>query len=329
MIPPSKVTCPRINFPLKQEQNEVRRKDVLKAVMSQPREDIRSLPTVAIHTYILILTIALSLAGNMLVCLAFYRNGRLRTITNFYLLSLSIVGLLIATFAFPFTAIASALRQWPFNDNFCQFNGFLTYYIAGVSLGTLALTAVNRYFCVVKPQLYPVLFTKKKSVFSIVFVWLFTLTAGLTVTLVTPISFGVKVDDSKVIASVFVAVFIVFPMCVILFCYGSVYRAIRRHNVAVNPSLQGATSQGTVGVHEIQASRVLLAAVIGFCVCWTPAIVISILKRVTQLQTPSLWLSFYLLFAALSSWINPIIYGVMNRAMRKEFLKLLRCQSQK
>ncbi|XP_078355133.1 histamine H2 receptor-like [Oculina patagonica] len=308
--------------------------------MSQPREDTRSLPTVAVHTSILVLTIALSLAGNTLVCLAFYRNRRLRTITNFYVLSLSIIGLLIATFAFPFTAIASVLRQWPFNDNFCQFNGFLSYYIAGVSLGTLALTAVNRYFCVVKPQLYPILFTKKKTVFSIAFVWLFTLSAGLTVTLVTPISFawhpenlfcpmtGLRVDDSKVIASVFVAVFIVFPMCVILFCYGSVYRAIRRHNVAVNPSLQEATSQGTVSAHEIQASRVLLAAVIGFCVCWTPAIIISILKRVTQLQTPSLWLSFYTLFAASSSWINPIIYGVMNRAMRKEFLKLLRCQSQ-
>ncbi len=170
--------------------------------------------------------------------------------------------------------------------------------------------------------------------------WLFTLTAGLKVTLVTRISFawhpenlfcpmtGLRVDDSKVTASVFVAFFIVFPMCIILFCYVSVYRAIRRHNVAVNPSLQAATSQGTVSAHEIQASRVLLAAVIGFWVCWTPAIVISILKRVTQLQTPSLWLSFYLLFAASSSWINPIIYGVMNRAMRKEFLKLLRCQSQ-
>ncbi len=274
--------------------------------MSQPREDTRSLPTVAVHTSILVLTIALSLTGNTLVCLAFYRNRRLRTITNFYVLSLSIIGLLIATFAFPFTAIASALRQWPFNDNFCQFNGFLTYYIAGVSLGTLALTAVNRYFCVVKPQLYPVLFTKKKTVLSIVFVWLFTLTAGLTVTLVTPISFawhpenlfcpmtGVKVDESKVIASVFVTVYIVFPTCIVLFCYGSVYRAIRRHNSAVNPSLQEATSQGTVSAHEIQASRVLLAAVIGFCVCWTPAIDISILKRVTQLQTPSLWLSFLL-----------------------------------
>ena len=275
--------------------------------------------------------------GNSLVCLAFYRNRRLRTITNFYVLSLSVIGLIIATFAFPFSAIASGLRKWPFNANLCQVNGFLSAYFAGVSLAILALTAINRYFCVVKPSLYPVLFTKKKTVFSIVFVLLLTLIANLTITLVTPISFAWNPEylfcevssNHDVLMSVYLrTVFTGLPMCLILFCYGSVYIAIRRHNAAVNPSLQGANSHGTVSAHEIQASRVLLAAVIGFGVCWTPAVVINILKRVIQLEMPSFWLSFYTLFAASSSWINPIIYGFMNRAMRKGFLKLLRCQSQ-
>ncbi len=304
--------------------------------MSQPREDTRSLPTVAVQTSILILTIALSLAGNSLVCLAFYRNRRLRTITNFYVLFLSIYGLIIATFSYPFAAIASGLRKWPYNAKFCNFNGLLTYLISGVTLGTLVLTAVNRYVCVVKPGLYPVLFTKKKTVFSIVFVWLFTLTAGAIAKVVTPISFVWHPEylfcevstNYEVLMPVYVTFFIGLPMCLILFCYGSVYRAIRRHNVAVNPSLQGATSQGTVSAHEIQASRVLLAAVIGFCFCWIPSIVISCLERVVQLSMPPFWQSLYGLSPALSFWINPVIYGVMNRAMRKEFLKLLRCQIQ-
>ncbi len=304
--------------------------------MSHSREDTRSLPTIAVQTSILVLTIALSLAGNSLVCLAFYRNRRLRTITNFYVLFLSIYGLIIATFSYPFAAIASGLQDWPFNVKFCQFNGFITYFIAEVTLGTLALTAINRYVCVVKPRLYPVLFTKKKTIFSIVFVLLFTLTAGAIAKQVTPISFAWQPEyifcevssNYEVLMPVYVTFFIGLPICLILFCYGSVYRAVRRHNVAVNPSLQGATSQGTVSVHEIQASRVLLAAVIGFCFCWIPSIVISFLDRVAQLSMPPFWQSLYGLSPALGFWINPIIYGVMNRAMRKEFLKLLRCQSQ-
>lgn len=304
--------------------------------MKQPKEDTRSLATVYIHTSSLVLMTVFSLAGNSLVCLAFYRNRRLRKATNFYVLSLSVNGLIMATFGFPFVAIASGLRKWSFSANFCQFNGFISYYISGVSLGTLALTAVNRYVCVVKPQCYPVLYTKKKTVFSIVFVWLFTLTTGLIAMLVTPISFEWnpktlfctmtknKLSVNRVSHFAFVTVF-VLPLGIILFCYGSIYWSIRRHNAAVNPSLQAANSQGTVDTHEIRASRVLLAAVIGFCLCWTPMIAVSILRKVSQFHISAFWHSFNALIAASSSWINPIIYGVMNRAMRKEFLKILRC----
>ena len=307
--------------------------------MNQPKaakEDTRSLAIVHIHTSSFVLMTALSLAGNSLVCLAFYRNRRLRKATNFYVLSLSVNGLIMATFGFPFLAVASGLRKWPFPANFCQLNGFTTYYIAGVSLSTLALTAINRYVCVVKPQSYPVLFTNKKTFFSVVFVWLFTLTIGLTATLVTPISFKWnpktlictmtknKLSANRVLYFAFVTV-IALPLGIILFCYGSVYWSIRRHQAAVSPSLQAANGQGTVDKHEIRASRVLVAAVIGFCLCWTPMIAISILRKVDRFHVPASWNSFNALIAASSSWINPIIYGVMNRAMRNEFLKILRC----
>ena len=119
--------------------------------------DTRSLPAVILHTIILVTTSLLSLTGNSLVCVAFYRNRRLRTITNFYVLSLAIADLMVAILLFPFGAIASGFRRWPFNFNFCQFAGFLAVYWGQVSTCTLALTSINRYFCVVKPQKYSVL----------------------------------------------------------------------------------------------------------------------------------------------------------------------------
>ena len=99
-------------------------------------------------------------------------------------------------------------------------------------------------------------------------------------------------------------------------------------NSAVIPSLQQANGQGTVSAYEIQTSRVLLAAVIAFIACWLPAEVANVLERVTELDVPSFWQSFSSLVASCSSWINPVIYGMMNRAMRKEFLKLLRCREE-
>ena len=109
------------------------------------------------------------------------------------------------------------------------------------------------------------------------------------------------------------------PMPIILVGYVSVYRTTRRHNSAVIPSLQEAPSPGTVSVHEIHPSRVLLAAVIAFSVCWLCAIIIIMLERVAKLDAyvfPHFGES-----AAFSSWINPIINGVMS--MRNEFRKSL------
>ena len=304
--------------------------------MNQPK-DTRSLLIVNVHTSVAALMSVLSVAGNSLICLAFYRNRRLRTITNFYVLSLAVTDIIGATFVYPFNAVASGLRKWPFGFRFCQFNGFLSYLWVVVSVGLLALTAVNRYFCIVKSQFYPTYFTRKKTVCSIIFVCLFDLVAGLISSLTPPVVFQwdpqylmcrmTEMEDiaEKTLTVLFVSVFVGLPMGLILLCYGSVYRTIRRHNSAVIPSLQGTNSQGTVSAHEIQASRVLLVAVIAFCVCWIPTIVISTLLRVTRLVLPSLWEPSHILAASCSSWINPIIYGVMNRAMRKEFLKLLRC----
>ena len=304
--------------------------------MTQPEEDTRSLPTVAMHSVILALSAIFALVGNLLLCLAFYRNRRLRTITNIYVLSLAVADIMASTFVLPVSTVASAYRAWPFNFDFCQFSGVLSYLLGTTSINILALTAVNRYICIVKPHLYPTLFTRKKTLFSIPLVLLLTLTASLTATLATPMVFqwyplylACEVTGLEIQAGVSksTVVFVGLAMSLIIFCYGSVYRTIKRHNFVVNPSLQDIASQATVSPHEIQASRVLLATVIGFGVCWIPVTVVRILNRDAGSAMSSYWLSFSALFVAFSSWINPVIYGVMNRAMRKEFLKLLHCRS--
>ena len=303
--------------------------------MSPTYEDTRSLPTFAVHTLIFAQITVLSLAGNSLVCLALYRNRRLRTITNIYVLSLAIADITSVTFIYPFSTVASGMRRWPFGFNFCQLNGLLCYIWALLSMGILALTAVNRYFCVVKPRFYPILFTAKKTVFTILLTSLLTFSVYLTAILLSSVSYQWHPDylfcqmaaketpASKPLVFTLVAHFFAFPLCVIIFCYGKVYRTIRRHNSVVIPSLQEANASTAISAQEIQASRVLLAAVIAFCICWLPSAITIVSDQLTS--TPPFWQSFSSLASACSAWINPIIYGVMNRAERKEFVTLLRC----
>lgn len=128
-------------------------------------DDTRSLPTVVLHTVILVVTAFLTLTGNSLVCFAFYRNRSLRTVTNFYVLSLAIADLMIGTFCFPAHAIASGLRKWPFDNNFSQITGLVVELWVQVSLCILALVSINRYVCVVRQNKYLTFFSRKKHYF--------------------------------------------------------------------------------------------------------------------------------------------------------------------
>ena len=302
--------------------------------MVQIEEDTRSLTIVVTHTVSYGLTTLLALAGNLLVFLALYRNRRLRTITNLYVISLAVADVIAATFPFPFRAIASGLRRWPFGYNFAQFAGCIQFFWTGVSICTLMLTAVNRYFCVVKPQRYSIYFSRKKATLSIILVWLVMCVISFTVAfssqfvyLWNPNVCMFRVITTFKASNVAYSCFGFLSISIVVYGYGSVYRVILRHNNAVAPSLQRANSSGAVSAQEIKSCRVLFATVFGFCTTWFPWIPLIILEHGFNISIPSVALSIAMLSTSISTWINPVIYGVMNRAMRKEFQNILLCRN--
>lgn len=152
---------------------------------------------------------------------------------------------------------------------------------AQVSLSILTLASINRYVCVLKPLKYPVFFDKKKTVLSIISVWLFTLLQTLCLTIATPVTFrwspkhlycqGTSPDERTERAIyIFFGCFFTVPMLLVIFCYGSIYRVVKKHNATIVPALQSANYLRTISAQEIKTSRVIFAAVLGYCVCWTP-----------------------------------------------------------
>ena len=61
----------------------------------------RSLTLVIMEGSLLVVLNIVSLIGNVLVCLSVYRNPRLRTSTNLYIIALAISDLLSAVFVMP------------------------------------------------------------------------------------------------------------------------------------------------------------------------------------------------------------------------------------
>ena len=305
--------------------------------MGPTEESTESLPHSAINTSIFALTTMLSLSGNSLVCFAFLRNRRLRTVTNFYILSLAVVDVMVAVFVFPFGTVAYGLHTWPFSGIYCQFTGFLSLYWAQVSLCIMALTSINRYSCVVKPLMYRALFTNKKTISSIIWVWISSFIMSLVYNVAASVTYqwqpyGLycrpKILDEQFerVLNIIFASLTLLSMLLVIFGYSRVYSVVRKHTNAIVPSPRFPSRQRTITAQEIKTSRVLFAAVFGFFICWTPFVVVSILEFGFLVNIPSSIEFFHLLFSTFSACINPVIYGAMNRAMRKEFHSILLCR---
>lgn len=83
--------------------------------------------TVRIVLYSLIFL--LSVLGNSLIITVLVRNRRMRTVTNLFLLSLSVSDLMVSIVCIPFTLIPNLMRNFIFGTGICK----LVMYFMGES----------------------------------------------------------------------------------------------------------------------------------------------------------------------------------------------------
>ena len=179
--------------------------------------------------------------------------------------------------------------------------------------------ALNRYYRIVKPAKYQTIFTKKFIITSASAVWC-TL---IFISLISAFAFGFRSYANAAFATAIIdvsrlaipAVILVTysPYFVIAFCYWKIYKVVKMHNA--NVSWQSAN------VEHVQVSKILLVTVVGFVSLWVPAHTIFIMSFYITLPRQLALFSTLLVYT--SSFINPFIYGFMNRAFKNEFKKWL------
>ena len=109
-------------------------------------------------------------------------------------------------------------------------------------------------------------------------------------------------------------IFITFlPYPIFIFWYWKVYRAVKMHNA--NISWQNAN------VEDVRVAKILFITVVGFVSLWLPAQIIYLVSYHSRLPRQLTFLATLFIFS--SSFVNPFIYGFMNRSFRNEFKKCL------
>lgn len=114
----------------------------------------------------------LSVVGNGLVILTLVQNQRMRTVTNVFLLNLSVSDLLLAVLCMPFTIIPQLMRHFIFGEFMCVTIRYFQAVSVGVSCFTLVTISLERYFAIVEPLRSRRWQTRSHSYKCIMGIWL-------------------------------------------------------------------------------------------------------------------------------------------------------------
>lgn len=130
---------------------------------------------IAIMASCLAIIFVISIAGNIFVFLVFYKRPALVTISNRFIVNLSVCNFLETIFVMPFVFVALVAQDWVFGKVWCQMTGFLMNAVFSASILTLVIISLDRYCAVVTPLHYSMTITPCKSMMMIFFVWLLAL----------------------------------------------------------------------------------------------------------------------------------------------------------
>lgn len=302
----------------------------------------RSSLQIYIETGVLVVLTLTALIGNSCVLYVFYKSPRLRSVTNYYLMTLAVSDIAFSLTVMPLSIAASSHGRDVVGYSVGQVSGFICLSLIYGSLQTTSLIAVNRFFCVVKPLAYRKYFKPKPAILMIVFAWV------LSVSFVAIVYFSGKgtfefypgrfvyflaTPNSVLTARVFTALshatFILYPMLMTGICYRKIYQIVKTHETSLSTSMNNGSNQNNQSLsrEEIHISKSVLALVCGFVICWIPcsttlhiAVYISLPRFAEMIIT-------YTAFA--SSAINPFVFNIFNKPFRKEFFRIFSLKQRK
>jgi hypothetical protein len=263
--------------------------------------------------------IFIAIVGNLVVCVSFTLFRNLRSMTNYFLVSLSISDILVSICVMPIYLVYElhTPRNYFTPDKMAlvRFWQIMDFFLCMTSVWTLATIAVERNLAISQPFYYTKWISPTRVYVSIAVLWMFSLTVSV-MTHLNP--FGQKSHLSVFI----VATSFFLPFIIIMIMYAQIWRVARRQ--ARRLRQDGALATDFKAITTI-------AIVIGtFFVCYTPNVILTIWFHFNfqPLPTPEAvtvarWLTYF------NSCANPIIYSCFNRTYRTGFKRLFEIVAKK
>lgn len=288
----------------------------------------RSTSAIVLESLIGALIFLVALPGNVLVLLVVYKTPRLRNAAGILITSLAISDLAMMLLEFPLNFSSIITGRWLGGFYVCQISGYVVPFLGSASVQTMALMALDRHFRIAHPIKHRTIFNVKRTKLMAILVWLL----ASTVQIPYVANGGVYTFhpgkcicfvEFSFLANVGIA-YLVLPSIIVQHFYMKVFLALRANKKRIE-TLQGQSSDALrMTTQEIKLTRTLLVTVLAYAICWTPVMIIDLVDM--ALGSWALPRGAYMVYSTCglaSSCINPLVYGIMNKAFRREYIRLL------
>ncbi|XP_028899835.2 tachykinin-like peptides receptor 99D isoform X2 [Zeugodacus cucurbitae] len=279
--------------------------------------------------------------GNLIVVWVVMTTKRMRTVTNYFIVNLSIADAMVSSLNVTFNYIYMLDNDWPFGELYCKISQFIATLSISASVFTLMAISIDRYVAIMKP-LEPRM-SKRCNLGIAAFIWIASITISCPMLLFFTTGEVELKDGTRIVCYaewpdgptnhsqqeyVYNIVFMILTYILPIISMTVTYSR-------VGIELWGSKTIGEYTPRQVENVRSkrrvvkMMMVVVGiFAVCWLPFHTYFILTSCypSLTQTPfiqEVYLGIYWL-AMSNSMYNPIIYCWMNSRFRYGFKRFFR-----
>ncbi len=146
-------------------------------ILAEYRKSGRNLNETAETILIIVysLLIVVGVCANLLVCFVVARKSQMHTPRNLYIVNLSISDMTMCVICMPFTLITILRREWRLGSILCKLVPILEGSNIMISIGTITLIALDRYYTIVRR--HNSVSSRTCIIGCIICIWMFSLLA--------------------------------------------------------------------------------------------------------------------------------------------------------
>ena len=299
-----------------------------------------------VFTVMYIITMLVSLVGNILLLYIMWKKPDVRSLTSFVFVNMAVADLLVTLVVIPYTVSNFYTHGvWPMNGLIGQITCKAILYVAFFTITTsilcLTFMAVDRFYAVVYPFRRLLWFRKPKVLTPVV--WLLSMAFMSIVPVFVVLqwhpksskyrcvtNFTILGDKSRAIRGVYIYFFVInylLPVSVISVLYTITARKLWFHQAPGDGLIQNNQRRQQT---KRRVVRMLIIVFTAFALCWLPGQVFQLYLAITEwskdlpiVQTACNW------FGHSNSAINPWLYIGLNSKINRQFVSMMSMKSKR